>query len=225
MKEKPMTQIPAGFTSRPVPDPTVLTTQQLEREIKALREIIEARILAGENRMDATIKVVRDAIDKRPNEIDLRVDNLHALMNEKFGGLSSLMEEKFSTIAIQFRERDTRVEQTAKDTKVAVDAALQAAEKAVGKQNESFALATSKSEAATTKQIDQLGNLFQTSTKALEDKINDIKDRVNNREGIGIGRDKQHVEQNDATRINLAAAALACTVAALVGGLIAHFVK
>src|SRR4030095_3859037 len=58
---------------------------------------------------------------------------------------------------------------------------------AVGEQNKSSALAIAKSEAATTKQIDQLSVLIQTMTKAFDDKISDLKDRFNRLEGHGTG--------------------------------------
>lgn len=80
-----------------------------------------------------------------------------------------------------------RTEQSSKDSKVAVDAALQAAKEAVGEQNKSSALAIAKSETATTKQIDQLGILIQNNTKAFDDKISDLKDRLTRIEGMGQG--------------------------------------
>ncbi len=48
-----------------------------------------------------------------------------------------MSEEKFRSIQLQFRERDVREERSSKDSKLAVDAALQAAEKAVAKSEQS----------------------------------------------------------------------------------------
>jgi Fe2+ transport system protein B len=150
--------------SRPVPDPTTLTTQQLLRELAATREVIEARI----DGMDKAIVLFQTAIDKI---FPLQVDSAIRQLRE-------LHEEKFRSIAIQFAERDTRTEQTSKDSKVAVDAALQAAKEAVGEQNKSNALAIAKSEAAFTKQIDQIGTIIDTLAKGLDGKIDDIKTRL-----------------------------------------------
>ena len=99
----------------------------------------------------------------------------------------TLSDEKFAGIQKQFIERDTRVEQTARDTKVAVDAALQAAEKAVGKQNESFSASINKSEAATTKQIDQQAATLSVAVGGLDSKISDLKDRVGRIENTAVG--------------------------------------
>jgi hypothetical protein len=169
MDSAPSHPVPAASTEvRPVPDPTILTTLQLHREILGLREVIETR-LAG---MDKAIELIQSAADKVPSKMDVAIQQLR-----------ELQDEKFTSIAIQFRERDTRTEQTSRDSKVAVDAALQAAKEAVGEQNKSNALAISKSEATFTKQIDQLGILINTMTTGLNDKIDDIKTRLSLIEG------------------------------------------
>lgn len=147
----------------PTPDPTRLTTEQLDKGLLGLREILETRIHC----MEEDVEHQQEIIDQRGASIVAEVGNLEKLQNEKF-----------RAVAQQFTERDTRTEQTARDTKVAVDAALQAAEKAVGKQNEAFAVATAKSEAATTKQIDAIGVLIATTNKASDDKINDLKSSI-----------------------------------------------
>lgn len=128
----------------PIPDPTSLTTEQLHREISALRELLETKI---ESAAEITL-------------------------------------ERFRGIETQFNERDKRTEQTARDSKVAVDAAFSAAKEAVAEQNKSSALAIAKSEAGTTKQIDQIQNLIGTIREGLEGKINDVKERI----GKGDGR-------------------------------------
>lgn len=180
--------------STPNPDPTALTTAALLREIEGLRErtthdntmlreLIEARL----NGNDAAVSLLRTTTDKFP-----------AMVEASIKRLQELHEEKFGSIQTQFKERDTRTEQTSKDSKVAVDAALQAAKEAVGEQNKSSALAIAKSEAATTKQIDQIGLLIQNMAKALDDKIGDIKERLTSIEsrGVGIATQKQETNQN-----------------------------
>jgi hypothetical protein len=152
----------ARYPAPPIPDPTILTTEQLEKGLKSLRELIEARLHCTEESSDRLQHDVEGIVPK----IDLRV-----------GQLEALHDEKFRSIAVQFAERDTRTEQISKDSKVAVDAALQAAKEAVGEQNKSSALAIVKSEAATTKQIDQISVLIDTKNKASDEKIDDLKDQ------------------------------------------------
>lgn len=156
----------------PVPDPTVLTTQQLIREILAVRELIETRL----DGMDKAINLIQVQSDRVPGHIDGAVSRLQ-----------ELHAEKFDSIAIQFKERDSRTEQTSKDNKVAIDAALQAQKEAVGKQNEANSQAIAKSEAAFIKQIDQIGTLITTMNSAIDGKINDIKDRLTTIEGVKKG--------------------------------------
>jgi hypothetical protein len=156
----------------PVPDPSELTTAQADKGLRCLREVVEAEL----DGIRVQIEAVKKNADQRPSEIDLRVDHL-----------KSLHDEKFKSIETQFRERDTRTEQTQKDSKVAVDAALQAAKEAVGEQNKSSALAIAKSEAATTKQIDQILTIIQATTGGTNDKIDDIKSRLTLIEGHSRG--------------------------------------
>jgi hypothetical protein len=152
----------------PRPDPTVLTTQQLLRELASMREIIEARL----DGMDKAIVLIQNAVERTPTIAEIYAE----------------FREKSNSVQTQFRERDARVEQTSKDSKVAVDAALQAAKEAVGEQNKSSSLAIAKSEAATMKQIDQLGILIQNMEKGLNDKVGDMKDRLTLIEGRSTGK-------------------------------------
>lgn len=126
--------------SRPIPDPTVLTTEALHREVNALQVL-------------------------------LRIE-MHAL-------------KEFFTEKLQTME-EYRIEQK-NDTKAAVDAALQAAKEAVKEQTLSSDRAISKSEAGTSKQIDQQGLLINTATSGLNDKIDDIKQRITTIEGRSKG--------------------------------------
>lgn len=141
------TQTPAAVSMKDI-DPTILTTQQLWREIASLKELLINRIVAVER----------------------------------------LNEEKFSGVQKQFGERDVRFDQSAIQVNTAVYNAMQSAEKAVNKQNESFAQSIAKSEAATMKQIDQQVLSNANSARTLDDKLNDLKDRITRIEGMGSGK-------------------------------------
>jgi len=148
---------------RPVPDPTVLTTQQLLREIQALKELLESRL----NSYDKAILLLQDLANRQPS----------------ISEAVAKFEEQFRGIETQFKERDIRVEQTAKESKVAVDAAFSAQKEAVSEQNKSGAAAIAKSEATTTKQIDAIVLLIQANTKAADEKFDDVKNRLTAIEG------------------------------------------
>ena len=162
------------------PDPTLLTTQQLLREISNLQSRLEDRIESVEK----SIIVSHDDLVRVPTAVDKAIETLRQLTWGRF----DTHDVRFDGISTQFKERDIRVEQTAKASKEALDAALQAAKEAVGVQQQSNSLAINKSETATKEQINQLGTLIQQNTKATDEKIADIKDRLTRFEGMGTGR-------------------------------------
>jgi len=163
----------------------------IENKLEALTQIqnekfrsIEIQFKERDTRNEQTTRDNRLAVDAALQA----AKEAGAAIDEKTAHLQALHGERFHSISTQFIERDVRTEQTSRDSKVAVDAALQAAKEAVGEQNRSSALAIAKSEAATVKQIDQQGLLIQTATGALNDKIEDIKDRLTRIEGMGVGQ-------------------------------------
>ena len=169
--------------SKPDPDPTILTTQALYREVNQLSLLIDSQMDGLYGKIDARVTAMDNALGRIRQLVDREPEATAQLIDH----LRSIHEEKFKSIQVQFTERDVRTEQTSRDSKVAVDAALQAAKEAVGEQNKSSALAIAKSEASTTKQIDQQGLLIASSTKGLDDKIDDIKERLTRIEGAGTG--------------------------------------
>jgi hypothetical protein len=184
-------------------DPSSLTTQQLWREISALEKLLNIEIDA----IKTSIKVAHDDLVRVPTDVQKQV-----------GNLKELHEEKFRSIEIQFAERDTRVETTAKDKQDALAAALQAAKELVMQQNTSNALAIAKSETATARQIDQLGVVIQTSVKASDEKFDDLKQRVTRIEGMAVGTKDTKVAQLDSGRYLVAVIGLILAVLAFVVG-------
>jgi hypothetical protein len=193
---------PIYNAARAARDPTELTTAQLEHGLNNLRDLLNTRIDAImqvhhsetggllktiETRIDAMDKateLLRENISIVPTEMDRQVSHLREFMVARIESTQVARDERFHSIDLQFRERDTRTDQSSRDSKVAVDAALQAAKEAVAEQNKSSALAIAKSETSTTKQIDQLQTLIQTNNDATNDKINDIKARLDRGEGL-----------------------------------------
>lgn len=145
---------------RPVPDPTTLTTQQLHTHTAGVRSILEARLEANEKIMDAVWN---------------RIEKIDAIIEKEVNHLKEVHSVKFEGIQTQFAERDTRQEKTSESDRVALGAALNAAKEAVGEQNKSSASAIAKSEAATTKQIDQIGVMNLATNKSTDEKIEGIK--------------------------------------------------
>jgi hypothetical protein len=149
-----------GTGMKPVPDPTTMTTAQLNSAINNLRELIGARI---------------DGIDKAT---ELRLQMLHdapGQIKDEIQHLKELILEKFDAVNTRFLERDTRTEQAAQESRISLDAALAAAKEAVGEQNKSNTEKINVAGLVTQKQIDSLTTLMQTSNDSLTDKIEDLK--------------------------------------------------
>jgi hypothetical protein len=68
-----------GYDSRPIPDPTVLTTTALEREILHLRELLEDKITAERELREQQQKASQEAIAKTES---LSNQNVEALRRE-----------------------------------------------------------------------------------------------------------------------------------------------
>lgn len=144
--------------SRPDPDPTLLTTENLRREIANLKDLLEAKVKGN-----------------------------HDLIVSELRTQTSVTEERFKSIAIQFEERDRRTEQLSIADKTAIAAALQAQKEAAGATNESNAVALAKMENNFTGLIAQGQTLLQTVTENLRRDLSDVKTRLDTREGQSKG--------------------------------------
>lgn len=177
---------PHGGDIRPVPDPTILTTEQLRRELASLREILQARL----DGMDRATALLSETVNRTPTVIQTEISHLRELMEEKFG-----------SIAQQFRERDVRTEQAAKAGKEALDAALLAAKELVTQQNEANRGEAAKTEQNFTKQID-----------AQAARIDELKERIDRGEGSDAGASVSRTERRLDTGQVLQAAIVAVAV-------------
>lgn len=168
---------------RPIPDPTLLTTQQLLREVAAVRELLTSIIKALEDKletridgMDRALDLIQSKADKVPSEVDMKV-----------GNLEKLHETRFTAISERFDERDRRFAQAEHAAEQSVDKALQAAERALSIQTNAFEKAVGKSEESVNKRIEQLNELLNEKTNALDNKIGTNKERLDRLEGSSHG--------------------------------------
>jgi len=155
-----------------ISDPSSLTTQQLWREVLNLRELMEARVAGIEELTKSRISAIEKSIEVAHDDL-VRVPTD---VQKQVGNLRDLHEEKFHAVEARFKERDARFEQKDRDMKTAIDAAFASASAAVA-----------KSEAVTSKQIDQQANLIQTETRALSGRIDDVKERLTKVESLSVG--------------------------------------
>jgi Skp family chaperone for outer membrane proteins len=117
---------------------------------------------------------------------------------------------------VQFIERDKRTEQLALASSTAIAAALQAAKEAVGAQNTSNSIAIAKSESSTLESLRQLRELFLSETKAINEKVDDLKSRLDRGEGKGTGAVER--QQNERANIGQGLAIVSVLISALVAG-------
>lgn len=171
----------AGDT-RPIPDPTILTTQALEKSVSTLKELILTRL----EEIDKATQILARRADKVPSDVDIAVNNLRALHAEKFAGIEK-----------QFQERDVRTEQLAAAGQLAIKDALQAAKELVNSQNTSNEKAIGKNEGNTTKLLDNL-----------DVKIIDLRDRLTAIENKGVGQTTERTAQQTDNSFMVAASAV-----------------
>jgi hypothetical protein len=115
------------------------------------------------------------------------VNALRDVIETRFAGSEALVNEKFRAIGERFELLDKQTIKAAADVKSAVDAAFAAAASGVSQQNQANFLASQKQEGAFTKQIDQLGVSVVQTSKAIDDKVSDLKDRIVAIEGRSSG--------------------------------------
>lgn len=175
----------------PVTDPTLLTTRQILHEISILKELVFTKLNSSDvehKLIQSVVETRLDGMDKATGLVQNLADNLPSKIDEKVAAAHQIQEEKFKSIQIQFIERDVRMDQSSNDQKVAIAAALAAVKEAGGKQNESSDKAVAKSETATSKQMDQIMQLIVSGREAMDDKLNDVKERLTRVEGNSEGK-------------------------------------
>jgi hypothetical protein len=181
----------SGYDSRPIPDPTILTTEALMREVRTLRELVEQRI-------EALAHVQEEII----NRVEAQVEGHLRLDDERFMGI----DQQFQLVEQQ------RIEQKA-DTKAAVDAALTAQKEAGASQTTASEQAITKLETASTRQLEQLTHTFNTEVGAIRREIGDFKDRITVIEALKLGAKEQ--QEGLSTSAGIAIAVASFVVAAI----------
>src|ERR1039458_7835294 len=87
----------------PVPDPTVLTTQLVDRAIGAFREVVETRLQAIDR---ATELVAKDVVSATA-ETDLAAQRMQAHITRDILNLRELIEANLETISARNNGMDT----------------------------------------------------------------------------------------------------------------------
>jgi len=195
--------------SRPVPDPTLLTTAQLNAAIGNL----EARVNIRLEGMDKATDLRLVEILKIPADTARLIGHLREL-------LEAMIEEKASNSAImfqgidkQFLERDVRTANEKTASASALDAALKAAKELGELTNKATAEAATKTEASFTKQIDAAAAQAAANSKNADARIEEMKERIARVEGdltaaraLIVGAQQEKTDQRLSTGAIMAAA-------------------
>jgi hypothetical protein len=182
--------------------------------VQAGLDAINTRLAA----IDKATTLQHDDLVRVPTQVDKAVGALRELLEQTMKTYAAQVtgelhqhiaetREKFIGVGSQFSERDTRTDQRAGDTKLAVDAAFAAAKEA-----------TAKIETGFTKQIDGMSLIIDTKTANLAQGISDLKDRVTASENRIGGADFQRKDSRD--HLGLIVAGIAVVLA-----LALHFIK
>lgn len=185
----------------PRPDPTLLTTQAVDRALAAYREVVDIR-LSG---MDTAVEVLRVttarlAAAHETNRELLRADvsrqleALRELLLAEVRRVADVTQERFNAVALQFTERDERTKQADIERQKSLDAALASAKEAVREQNTANDRAFAKSDQNTQKQIDAQGTLTTTSVASLGEQIRRVESRLDRIEAGALTAGESRVE-------------------------------
>lgn len=221
------------FDRRPVPDPTVLTTEAANRQDAAVRTVIRSEIDHLSNLLDSkferlderfTLQETRVGEQKKDTAEYLmgQLVNLQqiytadfATVNQRFADNEVLLTEKFKFVYDSFTQLALRTAEQKSDTNTSLTAALAAQEKSAAATTLSSEKSIDKSEEATLERIRATENLLSSSSKANDDKYGDLKERLVAIEartaGIGEGTTgaRQHTESNRGLLSVLAATVIA----------------
>jgi hypothetical protein len=194
---------------KPIPDPSRLTTEQLYREIAALRDVVETRLTA----MDLAVTLAREDYNRQPTAIERAISHLRDQLGARLDGMDKIRDLRFAAVVDQFKERDHRVE-----------AALSGTQELAAQHNATSAIAITKSEGNTIKQLDQIMVQIATQDKAHAGLFADIKERLYRIEGKELGKTDTEKSHRDNTSLYIALAVAIVSFLSLAIGAVGLFI-
>jgi len=179
-----------SLSNIPIPDPSLITTREIDRAKTDIRLEITASIKAAYDISLIKTEAAREVIETRlrgmdithqllQDELKFQAQRLEVLLSEKLGAVTIRIEN----IATQIRERDIRVEQDKITARAAVEAALTAQRELSAQRSVSNAEAIGKSEMAFGKQIENLQSLISSTKDATHAQIGNLTGRLDRGEG------------------------------------------
>jgi hypothetical protein len=175
----------------PVPDPTLLTQQAVDRAISGFREYVDTRLAAmgratelnavKVEQMDARAELERG---KAAADVERQMAALREFALERISHVADVATEKITGLERMLAERDERVRQAAAEAKTGLDAALTAQSAIAAQTNAATALASNKQEVGFQKLLDQQAATSRAEIEALKNQVGDLKDRLGRAETL-----------------------------------------
>lgn len=212
----------------------------LWEEIHAWPGNLEARLTERRREFEGEVANVRRNIEQRLDAMDRAIDvstrERDRFVQALLGGYDTRIAANREYAAAQLdiyitqaRERFDSVQGQFSASKEAVDAAFDAASKAVAEQNRVISLALDKSDATTADQITALSRVTDAGLAGLADKIDDARNRITTIESLTQGIEKAGGEQrqerglqHSGVQIALFAFAVLVSIAAIVVSVALH---
>ncbi len=160
------------------PTPAVLD----ERRI-ALEQIVDEKYNEVK---DYLVKNNNDIVkwrDEQENRIKIAVAQMAEVLLANLNNQIMLSEQRFDRTQTQFEERDERAKMQSSFDSAAVASALSAVRESTGVSYASNTISLTKMESSLTKQIDQLQILMTSIKQNVDEKVNDLKSRLDRGEG------------------------------------------
>lgn len=168
-----------GWGTTPIPDPTKLTQESVERSEKATKSYIDGEVALAAAEVRHAKELVQAAIVADARYNDAAVAHLREVDDIRFQAAERLAGRESELNAL------------------ALAAAFAAQKEASAKEAEYTARAGTKAESSFSAALDKLGELFATQNQGLADTVADIKERVARIESQKQGAVEQHATTVD----------------------------
>lgn len=205
-----MTDSHATPTNIPIPDPSIITVQEIDKTrtelraefLSALSAQRELMITAGTGRHEKALLRIK-AVERAQQSFEDNMNRVPTLLDREAGRLSNLFEEKLNVIRGQISSVNEYATAQRNNNSEAVKAAFVSAEKIAYNQRMAFEQQITKSETSFTKELDALKALLSANRDAVNAAIFNLTGRLDRGEGGLQGTQTHIVDQREKTQLTV----------------------
>lgn len=216
------------YSNIPIPDPSLITAQEIAKAKSELREEFkqgmaaqaELLVTAGVGRHEKALLRI-DAVEAAAKTFQDNLNRVPTQLDREASRITALFEEKLTTLRSQLDCLRNFADAMRVNAMKAIESAFVGAEKVSDSQRVAFEQQISKSEAATTKELDGIKALINNLREGMNTQITNLTDRINRDTGAVQGVREARVSDN---MTNVAVAGYMAGGAAVLGVLISIFV-